>query len=291
MSDAQKDAIDAVQRFVTERGLAVSPSVVADRSNLVLRLAPLPIVARVAMATSAARVGMDWLAREVEVSRFLGPALSTVPSDLIDAGPHRLGDHIVSFWVEEETLREIDPLDAGRALHRCHARLKGYPAERLPYLGAWDEVRAVKARLEGEALLTPSEMARIERAFARAEATWDRVPQRSASMQAIHGDAHLGNVLGTARGPIWTDWEDTFVGPIEYDLASLRSRAELFGEDRARIDAACAAYGPHDAALVRELGLVRNVQVILWLTLFALRQPELLPRVRARIAALERDGL
>jgi thiamine kinase-like enzyme len=106
-------------------------------------------------------------------------------------------------------------------------------------------------------------------------------------MQPVHGDAHLGNVLATARGAVWTDWEDAFVGPIEWDLASLRSRLVLFGEEREAIEAACEGYDhEHDPALVDDLALCRNLQVIPWLAVFAERDPSLVPRMKARIAKL-----
>ena len=77
--------------------------------------------------------------------------------------------------------------------------------------------------------------------------------------------------------------------PMERDqsLGKIGIAESLFGEERALIEATLAAYGvPHDAALVRELGLVRNVAVIAWLAVFAERQPELLPRMRARLDRL-----
>ena len=94
-------------------------------------------------------------------------------------------------------------------------------------------------------------------------------------------------MLATERGVPWTDWEDAYVGPIELDLAALRSRAELFGEDREAIDAMTSAYGVElDRDLVKDLGLVRNLQVIPWLAVFAERDPSLLVRMRARIEHL-----
>lgn len=290
--------IEQVRSFAGALGLACAPLVVADRSNLVLALEPHPVVARVAMATSAARVGMAWLAREVEVSRFLGPTLSTQPARTIDPGPHEVDGLVVSFWERERLRDRLSPADAGAQLAACHRALARFPGA-LPFFGAWEEARAVHAAARRSVHLDAHEKDAIARGFDRAERIVADAPARSASMQAIHGDAHLGNVLAVAPGgwsradasgaarTLWTDWEDAFVGPIEYDLCSLRARAVLFGEDREAIDAALAAYDvPHDAALVDALGLVRNVQVIVWLALFAERQPELVPRLRARVAAL-----
>lgn len=284
-----QEVIASVGGLASALGLPpVHPVVIADRSNLVLGLDPLPIVARVAMATSSARVGMDWLSREVEVSRFLGPDLSTVPTDAVDPGPHERDGLVISFWKRETLLAErVDPARVGEALRRCHRALTEYPRERLPYLGAWEEVRAVKARVRDSTILSLRDQASIERAFEPAERIWESAPSRTASMQALHGDAHLGNALSSARGALWTDWEDAFVGPVEYDLACLRSKAELFGEDCEAIERATAAYGSDvDAQLVSSLGIVRNVQVVVWLALFAERQPELVPRLRARMEKL-----
>jgi len=37
----------------------------------------------------------------------------------------------------------------------------------------------------------------------------------------LHGDAHLGNVLITSGGALWTDLESVCRGPLEWDLSSL----------------------------------------------------------------------
>jgi aminoglycoside phosphotransferase (APT) family kinase protein len=44
----------------------------------------------------------------------------------------------------------------------------------------------------------------------RALATLGAAPQR-----IVHGDSHPGNVLWTAGGPLWSDWEDAHLGPLE----------------------------------------------------------------------------
>lgn len=264
--------------------------VLADRSNLVLRLDPAPLVARVAMATSMARVGMAWLRREVEVARFLvaSGAPVTRPATSLEAGPHEHDGLVLSFW-ELERLAEapVSARAAGEALARCHRALASYPPASLPRWGGVEEAREVHARALARGVFDAEERARLAAAWERAERILAEAPGRTASMQAVHGDAHLGNVLATARGAVWTDWEDAFVGPVEWDLACLASRRDLFGEDAHAITGALAAYeGPYDPELVHELGLLRNLQVIPWLALFAEREPELLPRMRARLAKL-----
>lgn len=289
MSTSTAEAIEVTRALVRDLGLTLDaePTVVADRSNLVLKLAPHPIVARVAMATSLARVGMEWLKREVEISRYLTSrgCKVTSPTTTLPAGPFERGGLVVSFW-NEERLEEgpPEPRAAGAALAEAHKALAGYEHSALPAWGTVDEARQVFARAR---FFTSEERAQMGRAWDVVDRIVDSARSRTASFQAVHGDAHVGNVLATVRGPMWTDWEDAFLGPVEWDIACLRSKAELFSEDRAVIDAMTAAYdGAYDAELARDLGVVRNVQVVSWLAVFAERHPELLDRMRARLAFL-----
>lgn len=265
------------------------PTVIADRSNLVLRIDP-RTVARVAMATSMTRVGVECAGREVEIARWLDERGGRVtrPSHSLDSGPIERDGLVVSFWeFETITSDRASPDAAGASLRQLHGLLAAYPHDGLSVWGGFEEARRVLPRVRAGGLVTSNELTRIEKAWAIAEETIASSRARSASFQTVHGDAHIGNVLATTRGAVWTDWEDAFVGPIEFDLACVRSKADLFGEERDAIDAILAAYGSdYDPELVTDLQLVRNLQVIPWLAVFAERQPELLPRMRARIERL-----
>jgi thiamine kinase-like enzyme len=280
-----------VRELLAERGVSAEPRPIADSSNLVLRLDPHPIVARVAMATSMVRAGVVWLEREVLLSSFLdarGGAV-TRPSRLVAAGPFERAGLVVSFWeLETELEAAPDPALAGRELARLHRLLRQLPeAATLPAWGAWNEMGAVFERMRSSPFFDSAERARLRAAWELATTTVESSAARSRSFQVVHGDAHVRNALNSSRGVLWTDWEDAFLGPIEWDIACLRSRLELFGEEREAIEAMCAAYDePLDPELVRELGLVRNVQVILWLAVFAEREPARLPRLRQRLARL-----
>jgi Ser/Thr protein kinase RdoA (MazF antagonist) len=194
---------------------------------------------------------------------------------------------VVSFW-ELETLveRPPDARRAGRQLAGLHRALREFDVP-VPEWGAWNEMRAVYERMLKSPFFDPADRRRLDAAWERAQAIVSSSRQRSSSFQLVHGDAHLGNVIATERGELWTDWEDAFLGPLEWDLACMRSRLELFGEEREAIDALCAAYDLElDPELLRDLGLVRNVQVILWVAVFAERDPRRLARLRMRINRL-----
>lgn len=287
MTPTTGQAIEETRALAAELGLDAEPSVVADKSNLVLRLAPHPVVARVAMATSLVRVGMAWLRREVDISRFLTERACDVtrPTSQLPAGPFERGGLVISFWDEERIVADRpDPHAAGAALRAVHRALASYDGAALPVWGNVEEARQAFARAR---FFTDRERYQMQRAWERVDETVASTAARTTSLQVVHGDAHIGNVLATARGPVWTDWEDAFVGPIEWDIASLRSKAELFGEERQDIEAMTASYGrDYDVDLARDLGLVRNVQVISWLAIFAERHPALLERMRQRLARL-----
>lgn len=297
-------AIAVVKKHLRELGRSCEPSVLADRSNLVLALdsrspdgalvtsgedvALSASIARVAMATSASRVGLAWLAREVEVASFLAArgAPSTRPSTELPPGPHEREGYVISYWARETLVVDVSPESKGRALADVHTALRDFPTDRLPRLGAWEEARAMLPGLRASAWLDTESRDRVARAWDRAEHVIAGAEARTASWQAVHGDAHLGNVLATTRGALWTDWEDAFLGPVEWDLATLASRHRLFGEEPT-LPAVLAAYGPrYDAALVDELLEARSLQAIVWLHLFAERDPSLRGRVQARVDRL-----
>jgi len=100
-----------------------------------------------------------------------------------------------------------------------------------------------------------------------------------APVQPLHGDASLGNAL---PGPLWNDWEDACIGPVEWDLACLVTSARVTGERRAVAEAALAAYG---AALPELFVRARGLQVVAW-SGFAAAAGDARARLRARLAWL-----
>lgn len=283
-------AIDATRALAERLGITSAPVVLADRSHLVLELPPTSIVARVALATSTTRVGLEWIAREVAVARHLDAASAPVtrPVADFDAGPHSEGDFYVSFWRREVREGVLDPGVAGRGLAAVHRALASFDASALPEWGVMHESRGVLSRACENGILDESEARRLRRGFEMADELMTGARARTASFQAVHGDAHLGNVFPTTRGPLWTDWEDACAAPIEWDLATFTARHVTFGEESDLVLGALATYDvDHDPDLVRDLVPLRNLQVIPWLVVFAERQPELAERARARLAHVD----
>lgn len=260
-------AVSAASAVAARHGLVFEEAcLLGGHSNTMVLLRPLPLVARVASGTGRVRAGPGWLTREVEVASFLSlhGAPATRPSDLLAPGPHEEDGLTLSFWrLAEPTGEPVAPLAAGAALRRCHEALADFPGE-LPRLGALEEAQ----RLLGHPLVATG--LDIEQRAA-VEGAADRLNQRLAEVpctyQSLHGDAHLGNIWSTCDGPIWGDWEDTFAGPIEWDLACLVAGARLRGDGNAAGEA-LEGYGkPFDEELFELMLAFRALQAVVWSTI------------------------
>jgi aminoglycoside phosphotransferase (APT) family kinase protein len=95
----------------------------------------------------------------------------------------------------------------------------------------------------------------------------------------VHGDSHPGNVLWTAGGPLWGDWEDAHLAPLEWDLACLVAASRTRGDDFGWGEAALAAHGgAHDEALLDACVHARVAQGTAYLAATGRGTPESLQR-------------
>jgi aminoglycoside/choline kinase family phosphotransferase len=74
--------------------------------------------------------------------------------------------------------------------------------------------------------------------------------------------------MTTTRGLLWTDWEDTFSGPVEWDLASVIWNAQILDQDHATVDSILNAYrsrGGHiDPAALHQCLIARAAVMSAW---------------------------
>jgi len=255
-------------------------------SNTMVHLAPLPLVARVATGTGLVRSGTAWLAREVEVARYVAAvgAPAVRPSTLLDRGPHTHDGIAVSFWSLVAIRPEPADLEAAsRSLRRCHEALDGYAGE-LPALGVIDETLRLLDHPRVAASLSDEDRHLLDRFAAR----WNGAREflDGVRMRPLHGDAHLQNLCCTEAGPIWGDWGDVFAGPIEWDLACLISASIVLGGGSEAAAFLPAYGGDLDADLLGLMAEARTLQAVVWASLLssdAVRNP----RLRAKLAWLQ----
>jgi Phosphotransferase enzyme family len=263
-----------------------TPVVLHDGSNLLVHLSPAPVVARVPAVTGIVRPGAAWLRREVAVAGHLARCGAPVvaPAREVDPGPHEHDGLPVTLWeLAEEVPGPVDARAAGRGLRECHEALAGFDGD-LPEHAIFREARAIVDRLAAAGTIAPDDAALLDRTGRRLAA---RLQALDAPVQALHGDAHLRNVVQTPRGPLWNDFEDTFRGPREWDLACLDAWARVFGNDPGPVAAALAGYGPPGDPEVLELMVDTRAYVgAAWTILHAPRRPDGAARVAERLGWL-----
>lgn len=219
-----------------ELGLTVSdPQVLHDVFSVIVHLKPAPVVARVPTVlprcyrTDPRRQTAQQRA-ELAVTGWLAERGHPVvaPSPLVPAEPVRRGGFSMTFWQYVEEVPDGGPATAQRfeVTARLHAALREYPGDGL---GFWTPFTThIPAGLDDLAhrpeLLDAADLARAHREWSRIGPVL-RSPNALASafpdvdVQTIHGDAPFYNVIPTADGMRWSDFEMVTTGAAESDLA------------------------------------------------------------------------
>lgn len=252
------------------------PRVLHHSNNVVLHLAPAPIVAKV--GTSIRRPGAHAsLTRELEVGRFLAARHAPIvrPASGLPAGPHCARGATVTFWdyCDHQPRAEADAGSAGHALAELHSSLAGYDGALPPFT---DQIGAAARVLDRHPLpgLTPGERAFLDRTHDRLSVA---LAAHRPAVRPLHGDVHVRNVLVTGAGSRWIDFEAACLGPIEWDLAGL-------GDD------ALEQHPSVDGDLLELMGELRSLCVTVWCSMNPDRAPELSDAARHHLSRLRARG-
>jgi len=254
-----------------------SPEVLLDGSNLLVHLAPAPVVIRLATFTAFIRHDPSpWLRREVALATYLaGVGASVVPPcDEVAAGPHLVDGWWMTVWRHVPhnpsvvaSVRKLLP-----ALDELHGALAKYPGE-LPLLGpVTSDLDLALACCVDNGLIAPASAAHI---LAQRDELLPRVS--ALPSQAQHGDAHPRNVLVAADGQLlWNDFEDSCTGSPLWDLAAMARR------DESGVAALAARDRYGSAAFDAMLGL-RSLQGDVWTVLHTARREGRVARGSSRL--------
>ena len=255
--------------------------ILQNSSTLVLRLTE-TLVARVVQDRDGPRQGTEWFARENAIAQHLtqhgAPTIPLHPD--LPPGPHEHLGYPINFWEFVTRIdAEPDPAEIGRTLRQCHEIMRLFP-EPLPKLAILTESLAILD--ERELFAEPTQQ------MLRDHLSTSIDVLSACPHQPLHGDAHMGNLMNTTRGLLWTDWEDTFPGPVEWDVASIIWNAQILEEDHATVKAILDAYGPvNDEALNQSLIGRAAVMTAWYPILYPNPNEERQRRLRSRIEWLE----
>ncbi len=272
MDDLSRRAVAAALAVARNLGLTCSdtPEVIADGSNVLVHLVPSPVIARVATTTALVRKpAQQWLALDLDIAGYLAARNFPVvpPSRELPPGPHHQDGLALTFWeyVEHDRNFVASAVEVGPLLRELHAELRGYRGALLR-LSPFAEIPQWLNEVESWNSLTPSDLAILRRGFSIISAD---IAALDLSEQPLHGDAHKKNVLKTANGLVWTDFEDACFGPIEWDLACfVRTSLEPAGF-------ALASYGDYmDPARLKPFFAARDLQGAAWGAILSTRFPD-----------------
>lgn len=227
------------------REIASAHGVVPDRcdilqngSTLVLRLSE-TLVARIVTNLDGPRQGKEWYAREIAVAAHLArhkaPVIPLHPA--IPPEPYEHLGFPMNFWqFVTATGSDPDPEMIGKTLHDCHEVLLKFD-QPLPNLEILEESIRVLELKSARNHFSPPTLELLRGHLTTTIGTLGQFPS-----QPLHGDAHLGNLMNTTSGLLWTDWEDTFTGPVEWDLASAIWNILILEEDQTTVDQILGGY-------------------------------------------------
>lgn len=219
------------QMIVTARALGLSditPIVLSDGGNLIVHLAPHAIVARIVILISGedADRSNKSLSRELCVACHLHskgvPVL--LPTELIDAGPHRVGGTWMTFWryVAPTKLESLTPCEAVQLVNMLSVAIKDF-SDVIPILGVWNRACKSAMRLRGKSDYRIQSLLKV---FLTIDEQMQNI--ETALLIPSHGDAHVRNLLASPEGWLWMDFEDVSLMPVYWDIASFVANIALF---------------------------------------------------------------
>lgn len=232
---SEKDKLISQVLLTAEKvGLTeITPIELSNGGNLIIHLAPYPIVARIATVISKEDTEYSYriLDRELRITRHLQskgvPVL--LPTDLSDAGPYDVGGTWMTFWeyVPPIKLQSPSPSEVIELVNGLSVALKDFYDE-LPVLGVWERTCQSAVRLRKH---SDQHIQALLKLFLRVDEQMRLEPRL---LIPCHGDAHARNLLPSPKGWVWTDFEDVSLMPAYWDLASFVGNLALFSGFRSQ---------------------------------------------------------
>jgi hypothetical protein len=239
-------AITATTALISELGLVVGEARIVGNSNkLGLRLLPCDVFARVAFS------GQEAFQFEIEIARRLTEIGSPVASldTRVEPCVFERDGFAFTLWRHYEQ-PGIDPSAASyaKALEGLHAGMAQLDVVAAHFS---DRVGEAQRLLRSDERTPRLEDTDRELLLETLRSCGSRIYERSSREQLLHGEPHPGNVLSTAAGLLFIDFETCCRGPVEFDLAHVP-------------EAVCETYSAADPELIQESRRLVLAMVAAW---------------------------
>jgi hypothetical protein len=247
-----------------------SPVVLQDTNNTVVWLCPHPVVAKIGTRPQSAAT----LRGEHAVARAL--ARAAAPSSRPIAGAAPADDPATGFTVtlwERLVAADAAPssADVAHALRDLHEALANFDEPLPSFREGIAHARATLLDDGAMRLLDADGRDTLRCAFDDLLRQLDR---RRFAERVLHGEPHDGNLVATADGVRWIDFEAACRGPLEWDLA-------FVGEE------AAASFAEADDSLLALLRNVNSARVATWCWARA-DHPEMRPHAEHHLEIIRR---
>lgn len=223
------ELVSKILSFAKTVGLTeITPVVLSDRGNLILHLAPHPVVARISTVLSKqdANLAYSTLNRELHVAKHLKAAGVPVllPAGPLGSKPYSVNGTWMTFWNYERPteLPNPTPSEGVQLVNALSNAMRPFSGE-LPVLGVWERTCKSATRLNKQVDF------RIKRLLNVFQEVNEQMRSKEMVLVPCHGDAHRRNLLPSPNGWLWQDFEDVSLMPIHWDMASYVGNLVLFG--------------------------------------------------------------
>lgn len=228
-------AVAAATAAGRDLGLEViAPRVLYDVFSVIVHLAPSPVIVRVPTVLppsyrTAPETQTAQQHSELSVTGWLADRGHPVvpPSPLVPRGPVRRDGFSMTFWqfVDEVVDEKPDLIDRVARIAQLHAALRDYDGDELGFWAPFGTYIAegLTALAGMPELIEPADVQRAQDEWiVLAPVLTSRSQFESTfgvDVQPIHGDAPYANMIRTADGELWSDFELVTLGAVESDLA------------------------------------------------------------------------
>jgi len=247
-----------------------------DSSNIVVLLAPSPVVARVVTLRAALHADIErWLRREVAIGMYLAAAgaPAAAPSELVAPGPYERDGLWMTMWhyIDHDPRVQPPPAALGAALRDLHEALAAYDGDLPPYTALLSEIGRLLDETSDD-----RELDRRDRSLLYAEL--DRLApilfEVDLPAQPLHGNASLRHVLCEHGRLAWANFEDACRGPLAWDLGALALAIGRRGGVTADVEEALRAHGLGvESVQLEPFVAAHALYDTAWLSFLAQRRP------------------